>query len=179
DSFAVDPPTRASSRVSVASDGTQGNASSGLAFTLTTPALSADGRFVAFQSYASNLVPGDTNGSSDAFIHDRQTGQTARLSVGSDGRQANGPSFAPGLSADGRFAAFMSLAGNLASPCTGGLQIYVKDVLTGRATCLSAAPDGSQGNAESNNPVVTGSGDARFVAFESRATNLIPDKTTT
>src|SRR5262245_8642567 len=73
-------------RVSVASDGTQANDSSGF------PALSADGRLVAFESRASNLVPGDTNHDWDVFVHDRQTGVTERVSVASEGTQAKGPS---------------------------------------------------------------------------------------
>src|SRR5437016_2271806 len=68
-------------RVSVASDGSEGNAASSGA------ALSADGRFVAFHSAATNLVAGDTNGTNDVFVHDRQTGITERVSVASDGTQ--------------------------------------------------------------------------------------------
>jgi Tol biopolymer transport system component len=94
-------------RVSVASDGTQGN--SGSAWS----AISADGRYVAFDSSATNLVPGDTNGVLDVFIHDRQTGQTSRVSVASDGTQGNGASHLPAISADGRYVAFTSFATNL------------------------------------------------------------------
>src|SRR5262249_43185861 len=89
-------------RVSVASDGTQANDRSGF------PALSADGRVVAFESLATNLVPRDTNRDWDVFVHDRQTGMTERVSVASDGAQANGPSTWGSLSADGRVVAFRS-----------------------------------------------------------------------
>jgi Tol biopolymer transport system component len=103
-------------RVSVASDGTQGNRES------STPSISADGRFVAFQSGASNLVVGDTNGFMDIFVHDRQTTQTTRVSVASDGTEGDGNSGNPystigrlavAISADGRFVAFISVASNL------------------------------------------------------------------
>src|SRR5207247_2155130 len=108
-------------RVSVASGGTtEGNDTS------LGSALSADGRFVAFDSAATDLVAGDTNGVSDVFVHDRQTGTTERVSVASDGAQGNGSSglvtfaFPPALSADGRFVAFVSFATNLVAGDTNG-----------------------------------------------------------
>src|SRR5439155_1466372 len=70
------------------------------------PALSADGRFVAFHNTATNLVAGDTNGKTDVFVHDQQTGTTERVSVASDGTQGNGPSSGAALSADGGLVAF-------------------------------------------------------------------------
>ena len=73
-------------RVSVAADGTQGNGYS------ITPSISADGRYVAFYSVASNLVPGDTNGTTDVFVYDRQTDTIERVSLASDGTQGNGSS---------------------------------------------------------------------------------------
>lgn len=102
DVFVRDRLTSATTRVSVASDGSQGNdsvESYGLA-------LSADGRFVAFVSRASNLAPGDTNGVADIFLHDRLTVETTRVSVATDGTQADQRSRNPVLSADGRFVAF-------------------------------------------------------------------------
>jgi Tol biopolymer transport system component len=98
----------------VASDGTQGNGYSWF------PSISADGRYVAFESYASNLVPGDTNDSWDVFVHDRLTGQTTRVSVASDGTQGNGSSWWPSISAEGRYVAFMSDALNLVPGDTNG-----------------------------------------------------------
>jgi hypothetical protein len=100
--------------VSVASDGTQGNDGSGGA------SISANGRYVAFVSGASNLVPGDTNGVDDVFVHDRLTGQTTRVSVASDGTQGNGDSWWPSISADGRYVAFESRASNLVPRDTNG-----------------------------------------------------------
>src|SRR5713226_5114645 len=97
-------------RVSVDSTGAESNGNS------LVPAISAAGRFVTFQSDASNLVAGDTNGQTDVFVHDRLTGVTTRVSVDSAGNQASGNSFSfpgPTISAGGRFVAFESLADNL------------------------------------------------------------------
>src|SRR4030066_104934 len=94
-------------RVSVASDGSQGNNYS------DWPSISADGRYVAFTSRASNLVCGDTNRYVDTFVHDRQTGSTQRVSVASDGRQGNKGSGSPSISTNGRYVAFASGASNL------------------------------------------------------------------
>ncbi|MBI5602919.1 MAG: PD40 domain-containing protein, partial [Deltaproteobacteria bacterium] len=101
-------------RVSVASDGSQGNDYS------NNPSISADGRFVAFRSLASNFVLGDTNGKEDIFVHDRQTGQISRISVTSDGTEGNDHSYSPSISTDGRFVAFTSYASNLVHGDTNG-----------------------------------------------------------
>ena len=95
DGFVYDRVTGATERVSVSSSGEQGNDSSGGGY------LSADGRYVAFASQASNLVPGDTNGSWDIFVHDRVTGSTERVSVSSSGEQGSADSFYCSISADG------------------------------------------------------------------------------
>jgi Tol biopolymer transport system component len=94
-------------RVSVANDGAQGDNIS------SSPAISGDGRFVAFVSNAPNLVPGDTNGVRDIFVHDRAIGTNERVSVSSSGAQANGASTDPGISADGTTVVFFSAASNL------------------------------------------------------------------
>ncbi len=124
-------------RVSVASDGTQGNA--GVFFDLS---ISADGRFVAFDSDASNLVAGDTNGAVDVFVRDTCLGapagctpSTIRVSVASDGTQANNSSITGALSADGRFVAIDSNASNLVAGDTNGFI----DVFLAR-TGFAAAP---------------------------------------
>ena len=101
-------------RVSVGPGGAQGNSGSFI------PALSADGRFVAFISTATNLVPGDTNDALDVFVHDRRTGTTRRVSVGPGGVQANGGSTRAAISADGRLVAFHSVASNLVPGDTNG-----------------------------------------------------------
>lgn len=106
--------TPSTNRVSVDSAGVQADEDS------RSSAISANGRFVAFASSASNLVPGDTNNSSDVFVHDRETQATTRVSVDSAGRQADYYSYAPSISADGRFVAFSSIATNLVPGDTNG-----------------------------------------------------------
>ncbi len=159
-------------RVSVASDGIQANNSS-----FTFPAISANGRYVAFQSNASNLVAGDTNGVADVFVRDLVTGETTRVSVATDGSQGNGPSGDRlSISADGRYVAFSSVASNLVTGDTNlASDIFVHDRLTGETTRISTATDGSQGNSSSTFASI--SGDGRYVAFESDATNLVPGDT--
>jgi TonB family protein len=128
---------------------------------------------VAFSSDASNLVPGDTNGKPDVFVHDRQTGRTTRVSVASDNVQANSGSCSPSISADGRYVAFESSADNLVPGDTNGtLDVFVNDRLTGRTTWVS-------GNAESNanRRNISISADGRFVAFRSDASGLVPGDT--
>lgn len=160
-------------RVSVASDGTQGNYSS------EYPSISTDGRYVAFHSHASNLVPGDTNGCRDIFVHDRQTRQTERVSIASDGVQGNSDSYHPSISADGRFVAFQSSAYNLIPGDTNGYcDVFVHDRQTRQTERVSVASDGAEGNAETGYYYgVSISGDGRYVAFESHASNLVPGDT--
>jgi Tol biopolymer transport system component len=164
---ASDPPAAWAqvSRVSVASNGTQANGAS------SSPAVSRDGRFVAFVSEASNLVSGDTNGLPDVFVRDRATSVTTRVSVASDGTQANGGSSLGALSASGRIVAFQSGATNLGGCDSGVAQVFVHDRDTGATTCVSTGPGGVQGNLVSSDATL--SPDGRFVAFASRATNLV------
>src|SRR5439155_1444704 len=159
-------------RVTVASDGTQGNSDS------FAPSISADGCFVAFASFASNLVSGDTNGAPDVFVHDRLTGATERVSVASDGTQAQGNDrqSAPSISADGRFVAFDSFASSLVSgDTTGLLDVFVHDRLTGATVRVTLASDNTQGNDSSEAASI--SADGRFVAFASFASNLVSNDT--
>ena len=128
------------------------------------PAISADGRFVAFSSDATNLVPGDTNGTADVFVRDRQTGTTRRVSVGSGGAQGNGLSVDPAISADGRFVAFASDATNLVPGDTNGADdVFVRDRQTGTTRRVSVGSGGAQGDRVSFDPAI--SADGRFVAF--------------
>ena len=121
--------------------GTQSNGAS------VPTAISADGRYVAFTSAASTLVAADTNGVEDVFVHDRQTGLTTRVSVASDGSQANGSNWSPALSADGRYVAFYSLASNLIQGDTNGAgDVYVHDRQTGETTRVSVSSNGGEGN---------------------------------
>lgn len=138
------------------------------------PALSADGRVAAFYSDASNLVPGDTNGLRDVFVRDLQTGQTTRVSVSTSGVEANGDSFAPALSADGRYVAFASAASNLVDGDTNNVNdIFVRDRVAGTTTRVSVGLNGANANGGSDSPSI--SGDGRYVAFTSAASNLVPN----
>ena len=101
-------------RITEVAEGHQANANSFFS------ALSADGRYVAFDSAATNLVEGDTNDEIDVFVHDRLSGTTTRVSVASDGTQGSSFSLTPALSADGRYVAFASIAGNLVAGASLG-----------------------------------------------------------
>ena len=158
-------------RVSVASDGTEGgNAISWISN------ISADGRYVAFTSKATNLVINDANEAGDIFVHDRQTGTTERVSVASDGTEGTSDSLAPALSADGRYVVFTSEATNLVASDTNGTHdIFVHDRQTGITERVNVASDGTEANGRSWHPVLSGGG--RYVAFESSATNLVAEDT--
>lgn len=170
DIFVRDRQTNTTTRVSVADNGTQGNGSS------DTPSISADGRFVAFSSTASNLVSNDTNGLLDVFVHDRQSKTTERVSVPSAGGQANGVSAWPSISADGRFVAFLSSASNLVSGDTNGFDdVFVRDRQTGTTGLISKGLGGAAANGSSNSPSI--SADGRYVAFSSLASNLVSGDT--
>jgi Tol biopolymer transport system component len=138
------------------------------------PSLSSDGRYAAFQSYASNLVPRDTNGCSDVFVHDRVTGATTRVSVSSSGAEGDGYSGEPAISHDGRFIVFRSDAANLVPGDTNGVaDVFVHERITGRTYRVSTGPAGAQPNGPSGRPSISDGG--RYVAFESEASNLVPD----
>lgn len=161
------PETR---RVSVSSTGDQGTSHS------RDPSLSGTGRYVAFESTASNLVTGDTNGASDVFVHDVARRSTARVSVSSSGVEANGSSATPTISANGRFVAFRSFASNLVGSDTNGEpDIFVHDLLLHRTERVSVRHGSGQANASSRSPAI--SADGRYVAFSSSATNLVDGDT--
>ena len=171
DTFVHDRATGQTTLVSVASDGTQGNESSS-----SHVSISANGRYVAFQSFASNLVSGDTNNTLDVFVHDRQTGQTTRVSVRSNGTQGNGLSAHPSISANGRYVAFASSASNLVNGDNNGAEdVFIHDRKTGRTTLVSVASDGTPGNGESAFPSLSANG--HYVAFFSSASNLVSGDT--
>src|SRR5439155_287868 len=153
-------------RASVDSSGAQANRESfGIA-------VSADGRFVAFASFADNLVIGDTNGASDVFVRDRVAGTTTRVNVSTAGVQADADSFDLALSADGRVIAFRSNADNLvANDTNSAADVFVHDRLTGTTERVSVDSAGIQGNGPSQSPAL--SADGRFVAFRSNADNLV------
>ncbi len=171
DVFVHDRDTGATTRVSVASDGTQGNDRSG-AIGAGSPAISADGRYVAFDSDASNLVGGDSNGSPDVFVHDRQTGETTRVSVSTGGTEGNSGSYSPSISADGRYVAFDSDASNLlAGDGNGSADVFVRDRVTSETSRVSVSSAGAEGDGDSYWAAI--SADGRYVAFESIATDLV------
>jgi Tol biopolymer transport system component len=154
----------------VASDGTPGNATS------QRPAVSADGHRVAFESVASNLAPGVTNGKSQVYVHDRQTGQTICVSVTPDGSQGNDDSTTAAISGDGQFVAFHSVTTNLVPGGTSGVkQVFVRDCTAGTTTLVSVTSLGNEGNGVSLNATI--SADGRYVAFNSAATDLVPGVT--
>jgi Tol biopolymer transport system component len=170
DVFLHDMQTGMTTRVSVDSSGVQANNNSHFS------SISADGRYIVFMSYATNLVSGDTNGMEDVFVHDRQTGMTRRVSVDSNGAQADSSSYESSISADGRYIAFASYATNLVSGDTNGVwDIFVHDRQTGMTRRVSVDSNGAQADSTSNDPSI--SADGRYIAFFSLATNLVPDDT--
>jgi hypothetical protein len=166
--------------VSTAADGTQANARS------THSALSTNGRYVAFTSYATNLVPGDTNGEPDVFVKDLQTNAIVRVSVATGGAEFPQPSGDDGvdISADGNIIVFASRAplapgdtnqcstANPAPPAGACPDIYVHDRGAGTTTRVSVSTGGTQGDYPSATPKI--SDDGRYVVFMSNATNLVP-----
>ncbi len=169
DIFIYNRRTRNVRRVSVSSGEAQGNAQSGY-----DAAVSADGRFVAFLSSATNLVPGDTNAAIDVFVRDRKLGQTRRVSVNSNGAQTNagGAAILPGaISSNGRYVVFASLASNLVPGDANGAQdVFVRDRREQTTRRMSVASGGAQADAASGGAVI--SGDGHIVVFTSGATNL-------
>jgi hypothetical protein len=153
-------------RLSVSSSGVEANGAS------YSPSLSADGRYVAFRSRASNLVSGDTNGTSDIFVRDRTAGTTIRVSVDSAGAQANADCWDQAISGDGRYVAFRSAATNLVLGDTNlSADIFLRDTQAGTTTRVSVDSNGLQGLGDSYAPAL--SSDGRYVAFESVAPNLV------
>ncbi len=135
------------------------------------PSLSGDGRYLSFTSYASNLVPNDSNGASDIFVKDLQTGAIVNASTGLDGALANGASLSSIISSDARVVAFSSVAKNLTETSSPlGYQVFRKDLDKGAVMQVSTTFSGVSANAESHLGGI--SADGRWVGFESYATNL-------
>jgi hypothetical protein len=143
------------------------------------PSISADGRCVAFASYATGLVANDSNGTWDIFVHDPGSGTTERVSVDSAGAQGDSASDAPSISADGRYVAFWGYATNLVPGDTNGVaDVFVHDRLNGTTELASLDSAGLHGNSDSMVPSI--SADGQCVAFFSFATNLcLGDSNTT
>ena len=137
-------------------------------------AVSADGRFVAFESTASNLVAGDTNGWGDVFVRDRQSRTTERVSVDSAGGEGSRGGGVPAISADGRFVCFLSDSPDLVPNDTNGRwDAFLRDRLAGTTVRVSTRPDGVQGNGDAWTASI--SADGQVVLFASTASNLVPE----
>lgn len=166
DVFVKDRQTGAIERVSLATGGLQPDAA------CQVVDLSSNGRFVVFQSFASNLVAGDTNGWSDVFLHDRQTGVTERVSLADDGSQGNLNAESGCVSDDGNTIAFWSNASNLVPGDTNGTgDIFLRDRAAARTKRVSFPSPGSaaQGNGNCGTPTI--SADGQWVAFASLSDN--------
>lgn len=140
-----------------------------------SPSISRHGRFVAFDSEASNLVVNDTNRSRDVFVHNRKTDTTERVSINSSGNQANNQSWGPSVSFRGRLVAFGSWAANLVANDTGYADVFVHNRRTETTRRVSVDGAGDQANGRSNYPSI--SDDGRYVAFLSDANDLVASDT--
>ena len=170
DVFVKDRQTGAIERVSVSSAGLEGDDESQQAM------ISGDGQHVVFRSRASNLVAGDDNRQWDIFVRDRSAGTTERVSVSSQGEQANHGSFSPGISDDGRYVVFRSNASNLVPDDSNQrFDIFVHDRSSGAIARVSTSASGEQANGHSYRPAI--SGDGNWIVFESDATNLVAGDT--
>lgn len=163
--FVFDRPTTTTTAVAATAAGTGPNAD---AF---NPALSADGRFVAFESTASDISTGFGGTISNVFVRDLTAGTTTVASVAATGGAADGGSFAPSLSADGRYVAFESFATDIAAGFGGTISnIFVRDLVNGTTVVASRNATGGQPNQSSDSATISGNG--RYVAFLSTATDI-------
>ncbi len=168
DVYVFVPASGATERISMGLGGLESNQSS------HAPALSEDGRFVAFHSFASNLIAFDQNGLGDVFVADRQTGQVELISVGLSGASANADSMQASISADGRYVAFASGASDLVlvdAPLA--VDIFVRDRKLQTTTLVSATWNGATATNSSFAPCISANG--RVVAFHSYAQNMVPN----
>jgi Tol biopolymer transport system component len=174
DVFVRDTVAQRTVMISRASNGAAGNLDS------YWPSISANGRYIAFNSDATNLVTNDTNDTWDIFVRDRWTGTTTRVSVASNGQQGNDVSYPPDISGDGRYVTFFSIASNLVANDTNNTwDIFVYDRGTGTTFRASVSSSGDQSNGASQLPSI--SYDGHVVVYESEATNLVrpdPNRTT-
>ncbi len=169
DVFVRDRATGAIERVSLDDAGNQADGDS------WATGISDDGRYVAFLSFAANLVPGDTNGVMDGFVRDRWSGTTRRISVGPSGQQATAFVDSAGISGDGSTAVFGTASALVPGDTNGAHDIHVLTLSTGAVERVSVGPGGAEGNGNSFSPCI--SADGRFVAFHSLATNLVANDT--
>ncbi len=142
----------------------------------SNPSISADGNYVAFELIDPNLVDGDTNNTGDIFLRDRRNATTTRISVTSNGDQADGDLSIPSISGDGRYVVYVSNATNLVSGDTNNLSdVFLYDNQTRTTIRISIGPGGTQADGMSYNPRI--SADGHYVVFASQATTLVPDDT--
>lgn len=168
DAFLHDTASGTTTRISMGHDGSEADGNS------LYPVISADGKFVAFESDATNLVTGDANGKTDIFLYEIATGNTTLVSVDDSGTQGTNPSRKPSISVDGQFVAFESSANNLVSGDTNvANDIFVRDTAGTTTTRVSVVTGGTQSSdyENSNSPAI--SDDGRYVSFYSYATNLV------
>lgn len=143
------------------------------------PSISGDGKYIVFESSASNLVSNDTNALKDIFLHNTQTGQTTLISRTSDGTAANGSSFNSNISSNGRYVTFGSNASNLTSDDNNGVSdAFLYDIQTGELKRISELPGGTGGDGDSANsyistPSISISDDGRYAVFDSASTNFL------
>lgn len=163
---------RESNSVSLISKSSAGLIGNGMSF---DPSVSADGRYVMFASDASNLVVGDTNNRSDSFVHDRNTGETIRVSIGTNGSQHNFPSLEGAISSDGRYAAFRSFAAFDPADINSTTDIYVRDLVLGTTTWVTKTAAGNSNHSGISFPAM--SGDGTVIGFTSASTTFVSGDT--
>ncbi len=172
DVFVRDLQAGATTLVSSANGGSNGNSG------VEGVAISGDGRFVAFTSFASNLVSGDGNNFEDVFVADLGSGTIERVSVDSSGNEGDQRSVWPSISDDGRFVTFVSLADNLvANDGNATFDVFLHDRASGATTCLSVDSTGTPGDLGTQPDVTTLSGDGRYALFSSASDNLVAGDT--
>ncbi len=168
DIFLHDFVTKETKRVSLSTQGTQGN------FSSYAPSISNDGRFITYYSAATNLVPSDTNGVNDIFIVDTETNITELISLSTVGLQGNGNSSYPSISGNGRYVVYASDATNLVPNDTNGSRdIFLFDRITKETKLISISNDGVIGNGFSSDASINPDGNS--IVFSSSASNLVPD----
>ncbi|MCA9397632.1 LPXTG cell wall anchor domain-containing protein, partial [candidate division WWE3 bacterium] len=170
DIFVYDLELQTIERVSVDDGGDEGNNHS------QYPTISDDGRYVVFQSAATNLVASDTNNLIDIFLHDRNTDTTTRLSLDSADGESDGHSLYPAISGDGQFVAFNSVATDLVADDTNGVgDVFLRNLNTDTTTRISVHTDGSEATGRSEHPSIDEIG--RYIAYESEASDLVDGDT--
>lgn len=175
DIFIYDLVSGVTERINLSTLGVEANLSSFI------PSISADGRYIAYATWATTLVPDDTNGRDDIMVYDRQTKETTRVSVSFIGAQAIGSSYYPEISLDGRNVVFESRASNLVPGDTTGTganfnehrDIFIHNLSKQQTIRTNLSSNGDEANRSSNLPTISANG--RYVVFDSMATNLVPD----